>query len=178
MQWLFLKDSDVLNDEASISPILLENLKHASFISNKFIDDIDYKSHNRYFKSDKDLKIFIKFCSQNMIPVDVFWWSNLKGTGIRWRVYDLTHSKIKWDEASNLLSELTADKPSFLDENAKINITSLEQLKFLEAVSKDIEKDYLNVNIMLYQCRIQKENIEILLNFPKEKIQRVNNELI
>ena len=111
----------------------------------KFESNLDYKSENRYFKSEEYLKTFIQFWNINMVPVIASWWSNIKWIGIRWRVYDLVHIKNKCDEANKLLLELTLTKPNLQLNLSKIKNLRLEELKLLGAISVDIEQVYFEV---------------------------------
>ena len=84
-----------------------------------------------------------------MVPIISSWWSNTKGIGIRWRVYDLVHIKNKCDEAKKLLLELTSTKPYLQFNLSKIEILKREELKLIEAISKDIESAYFEVMIKI-----------------------------
>ena len=80
-----------------------------------------------------------------MVPVECYWGSNLNGPAIRWRISSLVHNQQKWIEADNMLRDLTKIKPSFKLDKEQIQIDTIEQLKLLHAVSKDLEEEYFTV---------------------------------
>ena len=80
-----------------------------------------------------------------MVPVECYWGSNLNGPAIRWRISSLTHNQQKWDEDVSKLGELTNSEPSLILNKEQIQIDTIEQLKLLHAVSKDLEEEYFTV---------------------------------
>ena len=123
----------------------IENLNDSFDILKQFQPDQNFKSENRYFKTEKELSEFIKFCQINMVPVVVSWCSNIHGLGIRWRVYTIVNIKEKWEEANRRYHESSLNKLILHKEITEIQINTLEQLRLLYAVSEDIEKEYFMV---------------------------------
>ena len=80
-----------------------------------------------------------------MVPVECYWGSNLNGPAIRWRISSLAHNQQKWNEAVSKLGELTNSEPSLILDKKQIQIDTIEQLKLLHAVSKDLEEEYFTV---------------------------------
>ena len=80
-----------------------------------------------------------------MIPLIVSWWSNQNCSAIRLNINNLIHNKDKWAEADELLKKLTKDSPSYIEKITNIYITTIEELKLLEAISEDIEEIYFLV---------------------------------
>ena len=80
-----------------------------------------------------------------MIPTISTWCSNINFTEIRWKICCLAHNKEKCDEAYRLnknWSKLSFPKTSW---SSVIYIRSVEELKILEAASRDIEQLYFTV---------------------------------
>ena len=86
-----------------------------------------------------------------MVPIDATFWSNTKGACVRLRIYELHHNISICNESINLLEKLTTDKLIRTNTRDKIKISRTDQLKFLEAISEDIEEKYFNVtNSLIY----------------------------
>ena len=123
----------------------IDDLNYAAEFHIQFQDNQDTISKNRYFKSDNEFKAFIEFWNINMVPISATWWSNKNGSAIRWRVIDLIHNKNNCNEATDILEASTSLKQNYMENMNEIKINTLEQLKFLESVSKNIEKCYFKV---------------------------------
>ena len=109
--------------------------------------------NNKYFKTEKDFKTFVQYWNSNMVPLIASWWSNINGIGIRWRIIKQVHIKNKCWEAKRLYYELTSDKVNLDQATMKIEIRTIEQLRFLDAISWEIEETYLEVWLKIYLNR-------------------------
>ena len=123
----------------------LDNLEYSVELVLKFQPHHDYFSKIRYFKSEKDFKIFVQYCRDNMIPVVSSQCLNIRGIGIQRIVYNLEHIKEKWNEANKIFQDLTVSKPNLQHQQSEVKISTVEELKLLEAISIDIEQTYFEV---------------------------------
>ena len=128
----------------------LDNLKYSFELVLKFKSYEDYFSKIRYFESEKDFKIFVQYCRDNMIPVVSSQCSNIRGIGIQGIVYNLEHIKEEWNKANKIFQDKTVSKPNLQHQQSEVKISTVEELKLLEAILIDIEQTYFEVSTEIW----------------------------